>query len=117
MKKIKIFNIILNVITISIYLITTLLTSFLLIRFSIGEKTEGSGIDIALVYIFNSIECLIVILLNIIGIGVILLNKDKVKYNDNLKLQCKKQLVWRVIMIIVPILTFIIQIIINNIIN
>jgi hypothetical protein len=111
MKRVKVFNIIMNVITIGVYLITTILTSYLLIRYSNLEKTEGSGLAIAMVYFLDSFVCLIEILLNIIGIGVIIFNKDKVTYNDIRKLQYKKQLLLRVILIIVPILTFIIQII------
>jgi hypothetical protein len=112
---VKTFALILKIISISLYLITTIFTTYLLITFSNGEQTEGSGIYIAVVYIFNTIECLIVVLLNIIGIGVITFNKEKVTNDNNLKSQYKKHLIWMVIMIIVPILTFIIQtIIISN---
>jgi hypothetical protein len=89
MKRVKVFNIIMNVITIGVYLITTILTSYLLIRYSNLEKTEGSGLAIAMVYFLDSFVCLIEILLNIIGIGVIIFNKDKVTYNDIRKLQYK----------------------------
>lgn len=117
MDKVKKFNIILNIITICVYVIITIFTSWILIDYYFMEKTEGTGIMIALFYVINSFACIIQIILNIIGIGVIILNKDKVSYLGNNKLQYKKQLLMRVIMIIAPILTFIIQIIINNFIN
>lgn len=110
MEKVKKFNIILNIISICVYVIITLFTSWILIDLYFMEKTEGTGIVMVLVYIFNSFECFFIIILNFIGIVVTFLNEDKASS----KLKYKKYLLWRVIMIIVPILTIIIQKIINN---
>jgi len=116
MKKAKFYKI-LNIISIFIYLLATIFTSFLLIRYSIGEKTEGSGIVIMVAIFVNAIECFIVILINGLGIAIMSFNKDKVSFDDNLKLKFKKQIVSMQIMIIVPISTFIIQMILFDLIN
>lgn len=100
---------ILNIISVCIYILATIITTYLLIRYMTGDKTEGSGIDIFVLIVINTIECLIVILLNLVGI--ILLNKEKLLYNDNKK-SYNNQLLWLILMIVVPIVTFVIQMVI-----
>ncbi|MDD3999363.1 MAG: hypothetical protein PHX62_00515 [Bacilli bacterium] len=100
MNKIK-YSKVLNIFSICIYLLATVLTSYLLIKYLAGDKTEGSGIYIMVLIFVNTIECFIVFLLNVIGLIIL--------YHDKQVLKPKKQIGWMIGIMLLSALTFVAQ--------
>ncbi|HHU55641.1 MAG TPA: hypothetical protein GXZ48_02970 [Acholeplasmataceae bacterium] len=107
MKKLSTY---LNIISICIYVIFTIITTYLLVDYITGDITEGSGIIVLVIIILNIINCILVFLLNLIGLLALI--KARANVDNNQKQKYKRLSLAMIIMIWIPILTFIIQLII-----
>lgn len=98
----------LNIISIIIYVLTTILSLYIVIRYRFidVEVSEGSGIVVFAFHLFNTSEIVILLGLNLIGIIIASIGRNLLQY--------KQQMIWRGISIIVPILTYMIQIMITG---
>jgi hypothetical protein len=108
----KVFFNVLMTFSVIVYLFFTFITSKGLINISKMGSNEGTGLAVFLVILFQIANCLIIVVLNIIGIVVTQFDRKEATVEAAPKLPYKKYLRWIGMMMALPVLTFIIQMII-----
>lgn len=107
MKAVNIFNKILDIVSIFVFVTITIVTTYFLIVY-FGVAGNKHGMLIAIIYVFNTINCIILVLLNFVGVLVLIVYKGFSL--DNKEFKFFKKLILRLILIAIPIITYIIQV-------